>query len=153
MDFLPGSLGFDPLAHTVDPHLGARVLWFDAFVGNVDRSWRNPNLLMWHRELCLIDHGATLVFHHSWAQAQAGLTKPYDVSGHVLSSTAGAEARFEADADLGSRVTKALLTAVLSDVPEAWLIGEPGFASPDDGRAAYGQHLLARLAARDRWRP
>ena len=62
MDFLPGALGFDPLAHHVDPDLASRVLWFDALVGNVDRSWRNPNLLLWHRQLQLIDHGATLVF-------------------------------------------------------------------------------------------
>ena len=153
MDFLPGALGFDPLAHAVDPDLGARVLWFDAFVGNVDRSWRNPNLLMWHRELWLIDHGATLVFHHSWDQAKASIAKAYDVTGHVLSATTGAQARSEADADLSQRVTEALMETVLSDVPEQWLTDEPGFASPDELRAAYVQQLLARLAARERWRP
>ncbi len=153
MDFLPGALGFDPLAHTVDPGLAGRVLWFDAFVGNVDRSWRNPNLLMWHRELWLIDHGATLVFHHSWARAPASITKAYDVTGHVLSSTAGVEARCQADADLSPRVTEALLRAVLTDVPDRWLTDEPGFASPDGVRTAYVQHLLARLGAREVWRP
>ena len=81
MDFLPGAIGFDPVAHTVDPDEAARVLWFDALVENVDRSWRNPNLLRWPTsfprhsarpsELWCIDHGACLYFHHSWARAAA----------------------------------------------------------------------------------
>lgn len=153
MDFLPGALGFDPLAHPVDPGLASRVLWFDAFVGNVDRSWRNPNLLMWHRDLWLIDHGATLVFHHSWARAEASITKAYDVTSHVLSAMVGADARSAADADLSPRVTEALLRAVLTDVPDGWLTDEPGFTSPDEVRAAYVQHLLVRLGAREAWRP
>jgi hypothetical protein len=84
MDFLPGALGFDPVAHEVEADLASRVLWFDALVGNVDRSWRNPNLLLWHRELQLIDHGATLVFHHDWSRAASAAAKPYDASDHVL---------------------------------------------------------------------
>ena len=74
MDFLPGSLGFDPVAHTVPPLLASKVLWFDALVSNVDRSWRNPNLLMWHRELFLIDHGACLVLQEQFAAD----TAPHD---------------------------------------------------------------------------
>ncbi len=88
MDFLPGSLGFDPLAHQVDPQLAASVLWFDALVGNVDRSWRNPNLLMWHRDLWLIDHGATLTFQHAWDRSAGWAAKPYDRTGHVLGAQA-----------------------------------------------------------------
>ncbi len=88
MDFLPGSLGFDPLAHSVEADLASRVLWFDAFVGNVDRSWRNPNLLLWHRRLQLIDHGSTLVFHHSWPRADAFASRPYDTADHVLEAMA-----------------------------------------------------------------
>ncbi|MCW2599047.1 MAG: aminotransferase class [Frankiales bacterium] len=151
MDFLPGSLGFDPLAHQIEPLLASKVLWFDAFVGNVDRSWRNPNLLMWHRALWLIDHGATLVFHHAWARSQSSVAKPYDVSGHVLSEMASA--RVEADALLRPLVTRALLTEVLADVPDLWLTDEEGFASPTRLREAYVDHLLARLAAREGWRP
>jgi hypothetical protein len=151
MDFLPGALGFDPLAHLIEPSLASRVLWFDALVGNVDRSWRNPNLLMWHRELWLIDHGATLVFHHSWARSAGSVTKPYDSAGHVLSERA--TARAEADEALAPLITVDLLQQVLSEVPDVWLTDEEGFDSPDAVRAAYAAHLLARLDARREWRP
>ncbi|MGZ6825957.1 MAG: HipA family kinase [Mycobacteriales bacterium] len=150
MDFLPGALGFDPLAHRVAPLLASQVLWFDAFVGNVDRSWRNPNLLMWHRELWLIDHGATLVFHHAWSRAAGSVAKPYDADGHVLSALA--TSRAEADALLTPRVTREVLAAALARVPDVWLADEPGFGSPDEVREAYCAQLLARLDARQ-WRP
>jgi hypothetical protein len=150
MDFLPGALGFDPLAHPIEPLLASKVLWFDALVGNVDRSWRNPNLLMWHRALWLIDHGATLVFHHAWARATGSVAKPYDSAGHVLSEMA--TARNEADAALAPLITP-LLEQVLADVPDAWLTDEDGFDSPAAVRAAYAAHLLARLDASQEWRP
>src|SRR3712207_292067 len=78
MDFLPGALGFDPLAHQVDAELASHVLWFDALVSNVDRSWRNPSLLLWHGALHLVDHGATLLFHPDWTRAGRLVTRPYD---------------------------------------------------------------------------
>jgi hypothetical protein len=136
MDFLPGALGFDPLAHQVDATLASTVLWFDALVGNVDRSWRNPNLLMWHRELWLIDHGATLVFHHAWPRAQSWITKPYDVNGHVLSEMATATVEPE--------LSDEQIRSALDDVPDVWLTDEPGFDGPDDLRAAYVQQLIGR---------
>jgi hypothetical protein len=151
LDFLPGSLGFDPVAHTVEPQLASRVLWFDALISNVDRSWRNPNLLMWHRQLQLIDHGAALLFHHSWSRATTMVERPYDVSDHVLSGQA--TCRAEADAELATAVTTELLTDVLALVPDVWLDDEPGFASPADVRAAYVEHLGRRAAAHERWRP
>src|SRR4051794_36493042 len=151
IDFLPGSLGFDPVAHTVEPRLASRVLWFDALVSNVDRSWRNPNLLMWHRQLQLIDHGAALLFHHSWPRADAMIERPYDVADHVLSGQA--TCRLEADAALASLVTADLLGDVLALVPDEWLDEEPGFASAGDVRAAYVAHLSKRAAAHERWRP
>jgi hypothetical protein len=151
LDFLPGSLGFDPVAHTVQPPLASRVLWFDALISNVDRSWRNPNLLMWHRQLQLIDHGAALVFHHSWPRADTMVERPYDVSDHVLSTQA--TARDEADAALSTAVTREVLTEVLALVPDVWLGDEPGFDSPADLRAAYVDHLGRRVAAHEGWRP
>ena len=151
VDFLPGALGFDPEAHLLDPLLASRVLWFDALVSNVDRSWRNPNLLMWHRRVHLIDHGACLVFHHAWSRAAGSVTRSYDAAGHVL--TEQATDRVAADELMAPLVTRELLAAVLSDVPDQWLAGEPGFASADDVRAAYADHLLARLAQRELWRP
>ena len=149
MDFLPGSLGFDPVAHTVDPLLASKVLWFDALVSNVDRSWRNPNLLMWHRELYLIDHGACLVFHHAWARADGSVTRADDAAGHVLADQATARAR--ADELLAPQVTEALLGEVLRLVPDVWLDGEPGFERADAVRAAYIDHLRRRVSGREWW--
>ncbi|CAM5719018.1 hypothetical protein SBADM41S_03698 [Streptomyces badius] len=84
MDYLPGSFGFDPLAYEVGVAEAGRVVWFDALINNVDRSWRNPNLLVWHGDLWLIDHGATMIWHHNWPGAQASAAKPYNASDHVL---------------------------------------------------------------------
>ena len=151
MDFLPGALGFDPVAHTVDAPLASRVLWLDALVGNVDRSWRNPNLLLWHRELQLIDHGACLVFHHDWPRAASAADKAYDASDHVLG--AFATARAEAGDELAARIDRELLSAVVARVPDEWLEDEPGFDTVDDLRAAYVDHLLRRVAAREVWQP
>jgi hypothetical protein len=151
LDFLPGSLGFDPVAHVVESRLASRVLWFDALISNVDRSWRNPNLLMWHRRLQLIDHGASLLFHHGWARADGMVERPYDVADHVLA--AQATDRAAADAELAPQVTRELLTEVVAPVPDVWLADEPGFAGPDDVRAAYVDHLHRRAEAHERWRP
>ncbi|MCA1712294.1 MAG: aminotransferase class I and II [Actinobacteria bacterium] len=151
LDFLPGSLGFDPVAHTVDAQLASRVLWFDALISNVDRSWRNPNLLMWHRRLQLIDHGASLVFHHSWPRADAAIDRPYDVAGHVLSGMA--TERAAADAHLSREVTTELLHAVSDLVPDVWLADEPGFESADAVRDAYVHHLSKRVEQHEGWRP
>ena len=151
MDFLPGALGFDPVAHDVDADLASRVLWLDALVGNVDRSWRNPNLLLWHRQLQLIDHGATLVFHHDWSRAANAATKPYGAADHVLKGFA--TRRVQAGDALAPQVDRALLASVVSTVPAEWLEDEPGFASADAVREAYVDHFLRRLAARQAWQP
>lgn len=145
MDYLPGSLGFDPLAYEVDPVEAGRVVWFDALINNVDRSWRNPNLLVWHGDLWLIDHGATMIWHHNWPGAQASAAKPYNASDHVL-------ARFAPDieaaaAELAPLVTEELLTEVIADVPDEWLAGEPGFDTTDQLRRAYAAPLLARAGS------
>jgi hypothetical protein len=151
MDFLPGALGFDPVAHVVDADLASRVLWLDALVGNVDRSWRNPNLLRWHRSLQLIDHGATLVFHHDWSRAASAATKPYDASDHVLKDVA--TSRAAAGDALAPLVEGDLLSSVAATVPDAWLEDEPGFSSADEVREAYVDHVLRRVAAREVWQP
>jgi hypothetical protein len=144
-DFLPGSLGFDPLAHPIDPEQASRVLWFDALVGNVDRSWRNPNLLMWHRDLWLIDHGACLVFHHAWGRPSTWASKPYDRSGHVLGEMATAV--------VAPALSDQQVRDAIADVPDLWLTDEPGFDSPDAVREAYAAMLLERLANRELWQP
>ncbi|GHH28610.1 HipA family kinase [Streptomyces lanatus] len=144
MDFLSGALGFDPLAFEVSPAEAGRILWFDALVNNVDRSWRNPNLLMWRGDLWLIDHGATMIWHHNWPGAQASAERPYDASDHAL-ATFAPDVRGAA-AELAPLVTEELLTEVTAAVPDAWLATEPGFDTPDDLRRAYATPLLTRAA-------
>ncbi|OLE26284.1 MAG: aminotransferase class I and II [Catenulispora sp. 13_1_20CM_3_70_7] len=151
MDYLPGSLGYDPLAFPVEPELASQVLWFDALVRNVDRSWRNPNLLLWHRKLYLIDHGASLIFHHNWPGAQKGALVPFDATDHVLA--AYAKDMPAADSALAPRVNEELLRSVVAIVPEEWLADEPGFASPGEVRDAYVDYLLTRVAGPRDWFP
>lgn len=144
MDYLPGSLGFDPLAYEMDPVEAGRVVWFDALINNVDRSWRNPNMLVWHGDPWLIDHGATMIWQHNWPGASASAAKPYDASDHVL-ATYGPDVAAAA-AELAPRVTGELLREVAADVPDEWLVDEPGFDSPDAVRRAYVEALLPRAA-------
>jgi hypothetical protein len=160
VDFLPGALDFDPRAFPVDARLAGRVLWFDAFVANVDRSHRNPNLLQWPSRraasasrggLWLIDHGATLSFHHRWSAATDFDRRPYNWSDHVLAGSRPDVAA--ADADLAQLVTHDLIQRAVDDVPVEWLDGEPGFATAADLRAAYIERIGARLRARDAWLP
>ena len=105
LDYLPGALDFEAGADGVDPGLAGRVLWFDALIGNVDRSWRNPNMLFWHGGLQLIDHGAALTFHHHWPGAAAAVERVYDASTHALIECEPDVPA--ADAALAPRVTRA----------------------------------------------
>lgn len=150
MDYLPGSIGYDPAVHSLGPDLAGRILWFDAFTSNVDRTWRNPNLLLWHGSPYLIDHGASLIFHHNWPGAEGAVLRPYNADDHVLATARPDLA--SADAALAPRITRALLAEVTALVPDRWLADEPGFASPDEVRDAYVRHLLARVADRS-WLP
>ncbi|ACY98904.1 MULTISPECIES: HipA family kinase [Thermomonospora] len=151
VDFLPGSLGYDPLGWTADPEQASRLLWLDAFIGNVDRSWRNPNLLVWHGRIWLIDHGASLYFHHAWAKAAELVRRPYDIDDHVMVSYATHLA--EAEAELLPQVTEELLREITALVPDLWLSGEPGFADAAAVRDAYVATLLARAADPRAWLP
>ncbi|HEU4947511.1 MAG TPA: HipA family kinase [Kribbella sp.] len=143
VDFLPGSFGYDGSSGTPDDTTMARILWLDAYVANVDRSWRNPNLLVWHKELWLIDHGATLLFHHSWMSAEKFTALPYDTSDHVFRDCAPAVPGV--DAELAASITHGLLTEVVALVPGEWL--------ENGDRDRYVEHLLARLADRSAWLP
>lgn len=151
VDFLPGSLGYDPLGWAADPGFAARLLWFDAFIGNVDRSWRNPNMLVWHGDVWLIDHGASLYFHHAWANAAKLVGRPYDVAGHVLVPYAADLG--PAERELLPRITAGLLGEIVDLVPDPWLAGEPGFDGPAAVRSAYVEQLMARAAAPRAWLP
>jgi hypothetical protein len=145
VDYLPGSLDLDATAFEIDAAFAGQVVWFDALVGNVDRSWRNPNMLLWHGAPYLIDHGAALTFHHSWSAIGAAAARPYDASEHALLGSV---------ADLRPLpVTGAVVAGALAQVPDEWLTGEPGFDDPAAVRAAYARYFAERLAARDHWEP
>jgi hypothetical protein len=150
MDYLPGSLGLDVTVDRIDPVLAAQVVWFDALVQNVDRSWHNPNLLRWHGSPWLIDHGAALYFHHNWSRQQDAATRPYPgAADHVLLPVAGPLT--EADRALSPLVTESTLTEVTELVPDGWLEGDDTFPTPSAARRAYVEVLLERAAAPQTW--
>ena len=134
VDFLPGSAGFDPLGWTADERFASELVWFDALTQNVDRTWRNPNLLVWHGDIWLIDHGVALYFHHDWTRADPA--KPFDARQHVLHERATKLA--DAHARLAPKVTESLLTEVVADVPAEWF-GERG-------AGAYVSYLARRVS-------
>jgi hypothetical protein len=144
LDYLPGALNWEPaLAPPPDPELAAAIVWFDAFITNVDRTPKNPNMLRWHRALYLIDHGAALYFHHDWTSHLARSRSPFAmIRNHALLPLAG-DLR-AADAALAPRITEAALHDIVAQVPDAWLAGEP---TPAATRRGYIEHLWSRVAA------
>jgi hypothetical protein len=151
VDFLPGALDFDVASARVDPETAGRILWLDALTANADRSWRNPNMLLWHGQLYLIDHGATLTFQHRWSSAAAAATRPYDAAEHALIGCGGLVE--DADQALAPLITPNLLHRIVAEVPAEWLAAETEFVTADAARQAYSDLLLARLAARPGWLP
>lgn len=143
LDFLPGSLAFDPALVTPTPRLASEIVWFDALVANVDRTARNTNILVWHRQLQLIDHGAAIYFHHDWAEFLARSENRFPlIRDHVLLPFA---AELEvADAALAPRLGAERLRQIVADVPDSWL-GSDG--EPAAARAAYVEHFVRRLAS------
>ncbi len=128
------------------PELASAIVWFDAYVSNVDRTPRNPNMLLWHKRLYLIDHGASLYFHHSWAEYLARSRSPFPpIKEHVLLPAASALP--QADATLGPLLTPEALRGITNLIPASWLGDEPGFADAAEHRAAYLAYLLSRLEA------
>ena len=140
LDYLPGSVAFNVMdVKHVDPLQASRIVWFDAYASNVDRTSRNPNMLYWHKRLTLIDHGAALYFHHATSDYQARARDPFkSIKDHVL--LPAASALEEADRVCKSALTPDVLTAVVREIPENWL-EEP------EQRAAYLAYLQARLEA------
>ena len=159
LDYLPSSLGFDPLVEPPSQELASRIVWFDALVTNVDRTPRNTNLLVWHGRLWLIDHGASLYFHHNWpprgpaedgTSLEAASRRPFVAArDHVLLPFAGAIP--EADAALVPHLTPEALRTVVDLVPDEWLADEPGFKSAEEVRSAYVAYLSGRLREPRAW--
>lgn len=144
LDYLPGSITFDPAVETVDSRLASDIVWFDAFVTNIDRTPRNTNMLMWHRKLWLIDHGAALYFHHAWGDYTARSQDRFPlVRDHVLLPFANSIA--ESDARLTPLLTPTLISDVVSQIPDAWLVENTPFTSIEEHRNAYVEYLVGRI--------
>jgi hypothetical protein len=145
LDYLPGALGFDPAVKPgPDAELASAIVWFDAYVTNVDRTPRNANILVWHRRLWLIDHGASLYFHHTWHDYMVRSRDPFKpVVNHVLLPFASHLAKV--DVELAGRLIPEVLQRIVGDIPEDWLEPEAGIGGPDEVRKAYLSYLLSRL--------
>lgn len=154
VDFLPGAFGYDGSAPPT-PEVAAAILWLDAFTANIDRTPRNPNLLVWHADTWCIDHGAALYFQHSWPtrapSPERFAAQPYDADSHILRPIAhGMAATHER---LAALVTPSTVTAVVDQVLDDWLETTDFLPTLGDVRSAYVEHLLARVANPTAWLP
>ena len=144
LDYLPGAVMFDPMAEKPDADLASSIVWFDAYVTNVDRTPRNTNMLVWHRRFWLIDHGAALYFHHT---RNTYLERSRDsfpmIKDHVLLQFASSLR--EVDANMTGRVTPGIIEGIVRLIPDAWLVGDSSFGGQTQHRDAYLEYLLSRL--------
>ncbi|AUD01918.1 HipA family kinase [Spirosoma pollinicola] len=146
LHYLSGSITFDPLVTTVEAKLASQIVWLDCLVTNVDRTARNTNMLIWHKELWLIDHGASLYFHHSWDNWEAQSQRPFvQVKDHVLLPQAS-ELR-AVDTEYHAILTPERIQAIVSLIPDEWLTNESTPESADEQRQVYARFLEARLAS------
>jgi len=145
LHYLSGAITFDPVVNKIDADLASRIVWLDCLLTNVDRTVRNTNMLMWHKELWLIDHGASLYFHHNWDNWQEQAVKPFvQVKDHVLLPWA---ARLEdAESELKVKLTDSVIQRITEQVPDEWLNNKEGVL-PADAKKVYAQFLEMRIAA------
>lgn len=144
LHFLSRALTFDPGASQVDEYLASRIVWFDAWITNVDRTFRNTNLLIWNKELWLIDHGAAFLFHHSWDNWEKHALSPFAmVKDHVLLPRATELDRV--DAEMKSLITPDLVAQVLDMIPEEWILASRDTETAAEAREIYAAFLMKRL--------
>ncbi len=145
LHYLSGAVTFDPNVGPVDPVLASEIVWLDAMLMNMDRTARNTNMLMWHKELWLIDHGASLYFHHSWQNWEDQAKKPFVlIKDHVLLPQAS---EMEAVQERFKNILKPeLIHAIVDLIPENWLCGDSPFETTAAHRQAYAEFLISRLA-------
>jgi len=145
LHYLSGSITFDPSVTTVEPTLASQIVWLDCLLTNVDRTCRNTNMLLWHKELWLIDHGASLYFHHSWDNWQAQALKPFAyIKKHVLLPQASELDKVNAANCLLLKEDR--IQNIVDLIPDGWLTGEPQFTTPERHRQAYKEYLVQRIA-------
>jgi hypothetical protein len=144
LHFLSGAITFDPVVTKLSPELSSKIVWLDAFITNVDRTFRNTNMLIWHKELWLIDHGASLYFHHSWNTWETHAKSPFAlIKDHVLLPHASELA--VTDLAFRKLLTKEILQDIVNYIPEDWLHWEDNEQTPDEIRDVYFQFLWTRL--------
>ena len=146
LHYLSGAITFDPVVTSVTPEFASSLVWLDAFLMNVDRTPRNTNMLLWKKEVWLIDHGAALYFHHAWSDTSYA-RKPFPlIRDHVLLPLA-ASPKAQTD-DFRSRLTEERIAAITDTIPEEWL-DDTHFGSPAENRKAYRDFLTSRLEQAD----
>ncbi|MGN6397613.1 MAG: HipA family kinase [Mucilaginibacter sp.] len=145
LHYLSRAITFDPTTTVIDAETASRIVWLDCLLTNVDRTARNTNMLVWNKELWLIDHGAALYFHHSWHNWQEQAERPFlQVKDHVLLPRA--TQLDEVDAELKLALTSQVIREIVELVPDEWLTGEPSFETPIQYREAYIEFLTTRIA-------
>lgn len=144
LHFLSGAFTFDPVVTQVDAKLASQIVWMDAFLTNVDRTVRNTNMLIWHKELWLIDHGATLYFHHSWVNWEKYAVSPFtQIKDHVL--LPNASLLDEVDIEFKKILTPEKISEIVDLIPEEWLEWGDEDESPSDIKNIYRQFLTERV--------
>lgn len=144
LHFLSKAMTFDPGASQVDEELASKIVWFDSWITNVDRTFRNTNLLIWNRELWLIDHGASFLFHHNWENWETQALSPFAmIKDHVLLPKANLLAKV--DQEMKSLISMSMIQEVISEVPDEWLLASRDVETAEEARAVYVAFLTKRL--------
>ena len=144
LHFLSGAINFDPVVTSVDAELASKIVWLDAFITNVDRTFRNTNMLIWHKELWLIDHGASFYFHHSWTNWETHAKSPFAlIKDHVL--LPNASKLEETNIVFKKILTEENIRKITALIPEEWLQWEETDETPEQIREVYTKFLLTRL--------
>jgi hypothetical protein len=143
LHFLSGAITFDPVAVNIDEETASRLVWLDAFITNIDRTVKNTNLLMWNRDLWLIDHGGALYFHHSWDTWEKHMESPFAfIKEHVLIRKAKHMERV--NEQFKEILTDYKLKEVVALIPDTWLEWQDVELNPDEIRDVYTQFLIGR---------
>ncbi len=148
LHFLSGAINFDPVVTDVESRMASQIVWLDAFITNIDRTFRNTNMLIWHKELWLIDHGAAFFFHHSWDNWEKHAKSPFVyVKDHVLLPKA--TLLEEVNESSKKQLPEAKLREIVNLIPEVWLQWEDVEENAEQIREIYAQFLITRLAHAD----
>ncbi len=148
LHYLSGAINYDPVVTVVDEKLASQIVWLDAYITNVDRTFRNTNMLIWHKDLWLIDHGASFYFHHSFTDPKGHAVLPFSlIKDHVLLPQAAKLT--EVDAEFKAILTADTLRSIVNLLPNEWLQWEGMELTPDEIRDVYFDFLVTRLENSD----